>query len=144
MRRVLVLVLLAALVGCGEDDPFETYCAEVKAQQAALSDDLAGSETTGLIDALPEFEQLAAKSPDDLQDEWDTVTSRIGALVAALENAGVDPATYDRRKPPQGVTDDERAAIDAAARAMATPETARALDGVEQHARDVCKTPLAL
>lgn len=147
--RVGAAVLVAAgsfgLVSCGDEDgPFAAYCKEVKAQQAALSEDLAGGETTGLIDALPEFEQLAAKSPDDLQDEWDTVTSRIGALVDALEGAGVDPATYERKKPPAGLSDADRDAIDAAARAMAQPEMVQALAGVEQQARDVCQTPLTL
>jgi hypothetical protein len=142
------VVLVAASLGLGscggEDDPFEAYCKEVKAQQTALSEDLAAGETTGLIDALPEFEKLAAKSPDDLQDEWHTVTSRIGALVDALESAGVDPATYDRKKPPAGLSDADRDAIDAAARAMARPEMVQALAGVEQQARDVCRTPLTL
>lgn len=140
----LLLVATFAMAGCGEDDPFAAYCDEVEAQQTALSEDLAGGEATGLIDALPEFEKLAAKAPDDLSDEWGTVTSRIGALVAALEEAGVDPATYDRKKPPAGLADEEKKAIDDAARAMATPEMAQALAGVEQQARDVCKTPLTL
>jgi hypothetical protein len=141
----LLAAALVALAACGgEDDPFATYCEEVKAQQAALSEDLAGGEATGLIEALPEFEQLAEKSPDDLRDEWDVVTSRIGALVDALEDAGVDPATYDRKKPPAGLTQEQRKAIDAAARALAAPEMIRALSGVEQQARDVCKTPLTL
>jgi hypothetical protein len=97
-----------------------------------------------LIDALPAFEKLAAKAPDDLQDEWDTVTSRIGDLVAALEDADVDPATYDRKRPPEGLTREEQDSIDAAAKALATPEMTEALNGVEQQARDVCKTPLTL
>ncbi len=150
MRRVVVrLAVLAAVatlvVGCGEDDdPFEAYCKEVKAQRESLSEDLAGGTATSLIEALPELERLQDKSPDDLEDEWATVTSRIGDLVEALEDAGVDPATYDRRKPPAGLTDDEKAAIDAAAQALATNEMKAALDGVEQQARDVCKTPMTL
>ena len=150
MRRIVVrLAVLAALstlvVGCGEDDdPFEAYCKEVKAQRESLSEDLAGGSATSLIEALPEFERLQDKSPDDLEDEWATVTSRIGDLVEALEDAGVDPATYDRRKPPAGLTEDEKDAIDAAAQALATNEMRAALDGVEQQARDVCKTPMTL
>ena len=126
------------------DDPFEVYCKEIKAQRESLSEDLAGGTATSLIDALPEFERLQDKSPDDLKDEWNTVTSRIGDLVESLEDAGVDPATYDRRKPPAGLTADEQDAIDAAAQALATPEMKAALDGVEQQARDVCKTPMTL
>ena len=144
LLTALLAAATPALGGCGEDDPFEAYCEEVEAQQAALSEDLAGGEATGLIDALPEFERLEAKAPDDLQDEWDTVISRIGALVGALEDAGVDPASYDREKPPADLSPEDRKAIDAAARALVTPEMARALAGVEQQARDVCKTPLTL
>jgi hypothetical protein len=144
--RLAALAAVATLVvGCGEDDdPFEAYCKEVKAQRESLSEDLAGGTATSLIEALPEFERLQDKSPDDLEDEWATVTSRIGDLVEALEDAGVDPATYDRRKPPAGLTEDEKDAIDAAAQALATNEMRAALDGVEQQARDVCKTPMTL
>jgi hypothetical protein len=133
------------MAGCGDDDdPFASYCDEVEAQRPALSEDLAAGDATGLIEALPEFEKLAAKAPDDIQDEWDTVTSRIGDLVTALEDADVDPATYDRTQPPPGLTADEKAAIDTAAQALVTPEMTQALNGVEQQARDVCKTPLTL
>jgi len=141
----MVVAGLLGLAGCGGDeDPFEAYCDEVKERQAALSEDLAGGSATALIEALPEFEALKAKSPDDLRDEWATVTRRIEALKDALEDAGVDPATYDRKHPPAGVTKAQRRAIEAAARALATPEMAAALDGVEQQARDVCRTPLVL
>ncbi len=131
--------------GCGaDDDPFASYCEEVEAQRPALSEALAAGGATGLIDALPVFENLAAKAPDDLQDEWDTVTSRIGDLVSVLEDADVDPSTYDRERPPEGLTRGEKDAIDAAAQALLTPEVTEALNGVEQQARDVCKTPLTL
>jgi len=142
---VLLASLSVLLVGCGDDeDPFATYCKEVAKQRPALSENLAEGEATGLIEALPEFEKLAAKAPGDIRDEWDTVTSRIGDLVSALEDADVDPATYDRKQPPAGLTDEEKDAIDAAAQALVTPEMSQALNGVEQHARDVCKTPLTL
>jgi hypothetical protein len=141
----LLVVAPLVLAGCGEDDdPFEAYCKEVKAQQEALSEDLAGGGATGLIDALPEFKKLQDKSPGDLKDEWQTVTSRIADLVEALDVAGIEPDTYDRTKPPAGLTDEQQDAIDAAAQAMATPEMKVALDGVEQQARDVCRTPLSL
>jgi hypothetical protein len=141
---VLAAVAVTA-VGCGDDDDqFESYCKEVKAQQESLTEDLAGGTSTALIDALPVFEKLRDKSPDDLRDEWDTVTTRIGELVDALDDAGVDPATYDRKKPPAGLTPAQRKSIDDAAQALATPEMAAALDGVEQQARDVCRTPLSL
>ena len=36
------------------------------------------------------------KAPDDIHDEWHRSSARIGALASALDDAGVDPATYDR------------------------------------------------
>lgn len=146
-------VVLLAAAGCGSDDEdpyavperFQDYCEEVEAQQVVLGDALrSGAEATGLIKALPSFEALAAKAPDDIADDWDVVIERIDDLVAALEAAGVDPETYDRRRPPAGLDPQERAAIDAAATALVSATTGNAMSSVEQHARDVCKTQLAL
>ena len=109
-----------------------------------ISDALAsGGQTSGLIQALPSFEALAAKAPDDIADDWEIVIERINDLVDALDAAGVDPDSYDRRHPPAGLDPEERAAIDAAATALVSATTGRAMSGVQQQARDVCKTRLA-
>ena len=125
-------------------DQFVAYCDEVEEQQQPLTEALAGGPTTGLIDALPSFRALADKAPDDLDDEWGVVLSRVEELVAVLEGAGVDPSTYDRKDPPAGLDPAERRAIDAAATALVARDTATAMAGVQQHARDVCKAPLSL
>ena len=145
-RRVAVLgalILLLPVTGCGEDDPYAAYCAEVEAQQKPLTEALAQGGPTALIAALPSFEALAEKAPDDLADEWRTVVGSISDLVDALEAAGVDPDTYDRETPPDGLDDEEQDRIDAAARGLTRPATVEALTGVQQQARDVCKLPLA-
>ncbi|UMG92626.1 hypothetical protein [Nocardioides sp. TF02-7] len=105
---------------------------------------MAAGGRTGLVAALPSFEALAERSPDDIADEWTVVVARTRQLVDALEAAGVDPATYDRRRPPPGTTPAQRQAIDAAAQALVSTTTGSAMAAVQQHARDVCKTPLAL
>ena len=151
----VVLVLLAGTGGDEDDGPLSSYdvepdpeiaayCEEVEEQQQPLTDALAGGPTTGLIRALPSFRALAEEAPDDLEDEWAVVIDRVEDLVAALEDAGVDPATYDRKRPPPDLDRDDRAAIDAAATALVARDTATAMAGVQQHARDVCKTPLSL
>ncbi len=97
------------------DEEYAAYCEEVEEQQAALGEALAAGPTTGLIDALPSFRALAEKSPDDLEDEWSVVVGRIEGLVAALEGAGVDPASYDRKDPAADLDPDDRAAVRTAA-----------------------------
>lgn len=143
-------LLVLSACGDGEPDPYAVpedlrgYCAEVEDQQPAISEALAAGGRTGLVEALPSFEALAEKSPDDIADEWAVVVGRTRDLVAALEAAGVAPADYDRRRPPAGTSPEERQAIDAAAQALVSTATGSAMTAVQQHARDVCKTPLAL
>ena len=149
MRRLLVGVVVAVvlgsvLVGCGEDDPFAAYCDEVKAQQKPLSEALAVEGPTALIEALPSFEKLSDRAPDDIADDWLVLVRGIDGLVQALEDADVDPATYDRDKPPDGVTEEQQSTIDTASRRLTAPETVLALEAVQQQVRDVCKTPLSL
>lgn len=146
-------VLLVAVSGCGSDDDdpyavperFQEYCAEVETHQADIGEALnTGGEATGLIKALPSFEALAAKAPDDIADDWEVVVERIGELVDALDAAGVDPESYDRRDPPAGIDQEQKEAIDAAAVALVSATTGLAMSSVQQHARDVCGTPLLL
>ena len=149
MRRQLAAVLGVALLGatvagCGEDDPFAAYCEEVSSQQRAITEALAVEGPTALIEALPSFEALSDKAPNDITDEWLVLVRGIEGLAQALEDADADPATYDRDEPPAGVTEEQQAAIDTAARRLTAPETVLALEAVQQQARDVCKTPLSL
>lgn len=146
-------VLLVAVGGCGSDDDdpyaipdrFQAYCKEVEVHQAQIGEALnSGGDATGLIKALPSFEALAAKAPDDIADDWDVVIEGINDLVDALDSAGVDPETYDRRNPPTGLDQKEKDAIDAAAVALVSATAGQAMSSVQQHARDVCKTPLLL
>jgi hypothetical protein len=144
LRRLLVTVLvMPTLTGCG-GDATDGYCDAVADHQAELSDIVAGGRPDALIDALDIFRDLQDKAPGDITDEWQQLVGRIEALDDALDEAGVDPATYDRRKPPPGLTDEQRAGIDAAAAQLGSGTTLRALQDLDQQARDVCQTPLTL
>ena len=148
-----VMVVVLGVAGCGSDDPddpysiperFQAYCDEVVDHQVQLSNALqSGGEASGLIKALPSFEALAAAAPDDIADDWEVVIDRIHDLVDALDDAGVDPETYDRRHPPAGLDQEHKDVIEAAAAALVSEATGSAMDSVQQQARDVCKTPLA-
>lgn len=143
VAAVLGGLLLLPLAGCSED-PFEAYCGVVEEQRPELSEAVADGSPGALIEALPQLTALEDAAPRDLRDEWDLVVGRVRELRDALEDAGVDPATYDRDDRPAGLTDAQRARIDAAAEQLVAPATVRALTGVQQQARDVCGTPLTL
>lgn len=148
---ITALVVVALLVGgfllfreSGEDDPFARYCSEVEDRRAEIGVARGDGATTGLLRALPAFEALADKAPDDLRDEWQVVVERVRGLRDALDEAGVDPGEYDPERPPADVAPEKLEAIETAAVRLGSEETAAALTGVEQQARDVCKTPLSL
>lgn len=145
LRSLLPAVLLLGplLASCGAD-PQEEYCQAVKDHQEELTEITTSGKGTVLLDALPVFRDLAAESPGDIRDEWRQVVSSLEGLDEALAEAGVDPATYDPEKPPAGLAEEDRQRIEAAAGEVASSRTVEALSGVEQHARDVCKTPLSL
>ncbi len=143
LLRLTALALTLPLAGACTDGSSD-YCDAVADRQKELSEVLAQGGPTALLEALPIFEDLAAEAPVDIRDEWDTVIDALEGLKDALEDAGVDPKTYDAENPPSGLSTDERDRIAAAARDVADPKTVAALSGVDQQARDVCKTPLSL
>ena len=65
-------------------------------------------------------------------------------LQQALDDAGVDPATYDRDHPPDGLSQADKDAIDVAASRLTSEETVTAFSAVDQQAKDVCGTPLQI
>jgi hypothetical protein len=143
VRRVLVAALLLPLLaGCGSDQ--DEYCDAVQDHQQELSDLLGSGQPDALLKALDVLRDLQDKAPDDISDEWQQLVGRIETLQQALDDAGVDPATYDRDRPPADLTHEQTAAIDAAAEELGSGTTLRALQDLEQQARDVCKTPLTL
>jgi hypothetical protein len=145
-RRALaagLLLLLPPLTACGAD-PQEEYCAAVQEHQKELTEIVGSGGQDSLLRAEDVFQDLRSKAPADIADEWQQVVTRIEALDRALREAGVDPATYDRRRPPAGLSGTDKDAIDSAARELGSRSTLDALGGLDQQARDVCRTPLSL
>jgi hypothetical protein len=136
------VLLAAALLVTGCADQKEKYCDAVEQHQQELGEVLGGGSPDALLQALPIFRDLAEDAPEDLRDEWRTVIDALEGLDQALDDAGVDPATYDRDHPPAGLSQADQAAIDAAARRLTSEQTVTALSGVDQQAKDVCGTPL--
>jgi hypothetical protein len=142
VRVLALLMAVPLLAACGSDR--DAYCKAVAEHQEELSDIVGSGESDALLRALDVFEELRQDAPDDISDEWQQVVGSIEALRDALERAGVDPATYEREDPPDDLAPEDKAAIDAAARQLGGGTTLRALEDLDQQARDVCKTPLTL
>jgi hypothetical protein len=145
MRRAVaaaaILVVLPTAAGCGRS---ESYCDAVRDHQTELGTIVGGGDRTALLQALPIFEDLQDKAPDDVATDWDLLVTRIQALDDALQKAGVDPASYDPRHPPAGPDAADRRAIRRAAAQLAAADTRAALASVQQEVLDVCHTPLEM
>ncbi|MDR7254441.1 hypothetical protein J2X46_003434 [Nocardioides sp. BE266] len=144
MRRPLLAALLlsATLTGCSSD-PTEGYCEAVKDHQKDLTDIAASEDTGALFDALDTYDELREKAPRDIADDWASVIEPLRDLEDALDHAGVDPSSYSAEEPPADVSAEDKAAIEAAARKVGSERTVNAMASVEQHALDVCGTPLS-
>lgn len=143
--RILALVLASGLfvaTGCS-GDPHADYCEAVEDHQVELTEIAASDDTGSLFDALPVYDDLAAEAPDDIADQWDQVIGPLRALEEVLDEAGVDPSTYESDAPPADLDEEERKDIEAAAREVGSEPTVTAMAAVEQHALDVCGTPLS-
>lgn len=136
------LVLAGAVLGGCSQDPQEAYCEVVAEEQDALA--AAAEQPGGLLEARDSLGRLAGAAPRDVRDEWAEVLLRVDALRAALDEAGVDPASYDPGRAPEGVGAEDRRAIESAAVALVEPTTQRAVRALEQQTLDVCRTSLGL
>lgn len=143
----LASALLAVLLtGCGGGDGASVgsdYCEAVRDHQTELTDIAASTEPGTVFEALDAYRELADKAPPDLGDEWSQVILRIEALQATLEDADVDPSTYDPKTTLKNLPADQRSAISGAARDLGDQATIAAMAGIEQQSLDVCHTPLS-
>ena len=145
MRRLLAGVLLTgALAGCSNspEDLRADYCEVVEEQQFALTEALADDSPEALLGALPVFRELAEEAPRDIDDSWTRFIDALEGLQKALDAAGVEAASYNAKKPPEDVTKEQQAAIARAADELVTEDVSDAFNSVQQHAKDICKTPL--
>jgi hypothetical protein len=142
--RLLALLPVLACVALGcSNDPAADYCEAVEDHQAELTEVAASEDTGAMFDALDTYDDLRADAPRDIVDDWSAVIEPLRALEDALADAGVDPSSYDAEDPPADLTEEDRRAIEAAARKVGSEPTVTAMSAVEQHALDVCGTPLS-
>lgn len=144
MKLLVLVPLLAclAVTGCSGDAQ-DDYCQEVEEHQVALSDIAASEDPSAIFDALDTYDDLAAKAPRDIADDWAAVIDPLRDLQQVLADNGVDVATYSADTPPSDLEAKARKDIEAAARSVGSEQTVAAMAAVEQHALDVCGTPLS-
>ncbi|MCP3423690.1 hypothetical protein [Nocardioides pinisoli] len=144
MKLLAPAVLLAclAVAGCS-GDAHADYCEAVEDHQADLSEVAASDDAGAVFDALDDYEALAEEAPRDIADDWAAVVGPLRTLEEVLAAHDVDPSTYIAEEPPAGLGSDARKDIEAAARAVGSRRTVEAMSAVEQHALDVCGTPLS-
>ena len=135
--------LLVPLTGCATET--EEYCETLVDEKERLTELATGEPDDDVLAAtLDTFRDLRQEAPGDLADEWSTLVFAYESLVEAFEAAGVAPGEYDAGSPPPDVTPAQARRIEGAAAELRTPRVMRAAEGVEQHARDVCKVDLGL
>lgn len=139
---LLVPLLAGGLAGCASD-PRDDYCDVVENHQAALSDVAASEDAGAIFGALDLYDDLHEAAPRDVVDDWAAVVDPLRRLERVLTDQGVDPSSYSAEAPPAGLDAEGRGAIEAAARAVGSEQTVTAMAAVEQHALDVCGTPLS-
>jgi hypothetical protein len=152
MRRVrrawpvlLGLLMAGFLTGCASET--ESYCSELGTQKDALADLAVRSGEPGgdvLGETLDIWRDLRDKAPGDIEDEWSTLVFALEGLDEAFDAAGTTPAEYDPDSPPESTSRAEAQRLEDAAAELASERVTAAGEGVEQHARDVCKVDLGL
>lgn len=138
-------LLVLSLAGCASDT--ERYCDALEEQKQELADLAARSadpDTDVLAETLSVWQDLRDAAPDDIADEWQTVVFALEGLVDAFDDAGTTPSEYNPDEPPPGVSEEDAARLEDAAAELASRRVTAAGDGLEQHAKDVCKVDLGL
>lgn len=149
LRSAPALVLAVSVISaCSRDpeavpEPQADYCETVADEQETLGDIASAEDPGSLLEALPPYRELAQDAPRDIEGDWDRVVESLEGLQAVLEETGVDPEEYDAADPPTDLPEEDRTAIERAARELGSEETVAAMARVEQHALDVCGTPLS-
>lgn len=138
VATAFVLVLGAG--GCGGEDDGR-YCEIAKDNQSVFIDDATG---LGLITNLEKLRQIADRAPEDLKDEWQVLLSALEGLRTAIDSSGLKPSEFVNGTPPASASAAARQTIAAAADRVGQQDVVEAANGIEQHAKDVCKFQLGL
>jgi hypothetical protein len=137
------LLISVVVTGCGEskDDVRASYCDQVKADADTITRAVDEKGAGAFVAVLPTLEGLAAKAPGDVRDEWQVLVNALRGMRDALKETGLRPEQVNG-KLPAGLPATDRRRIELAASVLAGQDVKVATQDIEQHALDVCHTPL--
>lgn len=140
---VVALAALTGLAGCEQsaEEKRSAYCAQVKDDSDDLTRITDEGGAAAFLEALPILERLSDKSPSDLKDEWQTFLNGLYGLEDAMNEAALEPEELDEGLP-KGMDPADRKRVTQAANFLQDPRVVTAAQGIEQHALDVCDTPI--
>lgn len=149
MKRAIVAVVSAGvlLAGCGgnpQERARNAYCDALRARQATFGEMAGSNDPAILVEKVPMLEELGAKAPADLTDEWQTFLNALKELRRVLAAAHVKPGEFGPGKVPGHLTVAQLRTIQAAASDLSSDDVVAAANGIEQQARDVCHLQLGL
>ena len=139
-------VLICSLMsGCASST--DDYCSALATQEkelAALAEGARNPDGDLFANSLVLFESMREEAPDDIVDEWDTLVFAWEGVGDAFAEADVSPEDFQLGGTSGDMTDDEAQAIADAAQELGSTRVVEAGNGIEQHAKDVCKVDLGL
>ena len=138
----VLAVLLLAVPGCGSEE--KSYCDALESDQQLFAEMQEDTSGLGLLEHRKTLRALAEKAPDDLADEWQTFLGAVDAFAGTLDEVGVEPDDFVGGEPPATLSTEDRTRIANAASELSSVDVVEAADGIEQHAKDVCKLQLGL
>ncbi len=144
VRTALAAVLLLPVLLAGCSSQQEEYCSALEEEQQTLAElGEGGFEESGTVARTTDvFQRLTEEAPEDLRDEWDTLTGAWRGLEQALQVAGADESMFEAGERPEGMSAEDYDRISQAAVQLRSTRVVEAATGIEQHAQDVCEVDL--
>jgi hypothetical protein len=142
LAALVATTLLSSLAACGDDE--DSYCGALKSDQEMFAEMQEDTSGLGLLQHRATLRSLAEEAPDDLADEWQTLLGALDAFAGTLDEVGVAPDEFVDGQPPSSLDDAERKRVADAADELSSEDVVEAANGIEQHAKDVCKLQLGL
>jgi phage-related tail protein len=159
----VLLLSTGVLAGCGSDDTKKSsgdtkadsssgssYCDLLKASKddiSAFTSDTAGApDFSKFDDIVDRLGKIADKAPDQVADDWKTLTDALASLTEALDDAGTNIQDFmtaaTTGKLPEGVSKEDLQALVQKLSAVQSSDIQEAGAAITKDAKDECGVDL--